>query len=509
MVVCGLLAVPTVLSPGGVAAALSYLTGLGLIVAALWWGALQLPRAVRGPWMLIAVAGTCWFAGDVVERGLSFLGRSEVDFGPPDVFWLASYPLLIAGVIGMIKARGIPATFIRDAGLDVTVVAAAAAVVASSLLITPVLDEGGPPLGIIVGSLYPLGDVAIFALAVTLMLTPGSRGVASLFLVLNLGLSLPLDLLQAVLPEIAPHLDGARFDGAQLVVNALLGAAAIHPSRHGLTRRADSRGLHFMNRWRVVLLGASLFSVSIVSAIPTSSPVDRVPALAASALVSVAVMIRFYRVVREREEAEVAQRYQADHDQLTGVANRFLLMSRLSAMLQSEAEAGGGLMLASVDLDGFKTVNDSWGHAAGDEVIRTVARRLSELVRATDTVARVGGDEFVVLCNGASPSRADELGQRICEVVGQAIDIGTAEVAVGASVGVVTAEATLLTSNREGLLLLEELLRRADSAMYEAKRGGGGVRMASTLSIDESGHVRQSVDGCAALRPSPPTPWRR
>jgi diguanylate cyclase (GGDEF)-like protein len=490
---CVLLAVPTGVDPEGVPAGLTYLTGLGLIVAALWWGSLRVPRSGRGQWMLISAAGSCWLAGDIVQRGMSWIGISDTSVGPPDVFWLASYPLLIAGVIGMIKARGMSATFIRDIRLDVIVVGAAASVVASSLLITPALAAGDPPFRIVVGSLYPLGDVAIFALAITLMLIPGSRGVASLLLVLSLGLSLPLDLLQAVLPEIAPHLDGARFDGAQLVVNALLGAAAIHPSRHSLTRRADVRGPHFMNRWRVVLLGASLCSVSIVSAIPTISPMDRVPALAASVLVSVAVMIRFYRVVREREEAEDAQRYQADHDQLTGVANRFLLMSRLSAMLRSEAEAGDGLVLASVDLDGFKTVNDTWGHPAGDEVIRTIARRLSELVRATDTVARVGGDEFVVLCHGASPSRADDLGRRICEVVGHAIDIGAAEVVVGASVGVVTAEAIHLASNREDLLLVEGLLRRADSAMYEAKRGGGGVRMASTLSIADSRSVRQTT----------------
>jgi diguanylate cyclase (GGDEF)-like protein len=225
-------------------------------------------------------------------------------------------------------------------------------------------------------------------------------------------------------------------------------------------------------------------------------------ALAASVLVSVVVVIRFYRVVREREEAEVAQRYQADHDQLTGVANRFLLLSRLSAMLHAETETDDGLTLASVDLDGFKNVNDSWGHPAGDEVIRTVARRLSELVRPTDTVARVGGDEFVVLCRGASPARADELGQRICAAVGRTIDVGAAVVSVGASVGIVTAAATRPTSTGEDLLLVDELLRRADSAMYEAKRGGGGVRRASALSIVEARHVGHALDGRAQVEPA-------
>ena len=248
-----------------------------------------------------------------------------------------------------------------------------------------------------------------------------------------------------------------------------------------------------MNRWRVVLLGASLCAVSFASTIPDTSPKDQLVALVASVLVSIAIMLRFYRVVREREEAEVALRFQADHDQLTGVANRFLLVSRVSAALSSETEEGKSLVLAWVDLDGFKLVNDSRGHSAGDEVIRTVARRLSMLVHASDTVARVGGDEFVVLCHCTSPWRADELGRQIREAVGQAIGIGGAEVTVGASVGVVYQEPHTPRSRRDVGPLVDEILHRADSAMYEAKRAGGGVRMASALSVAATGPASQTT----------------
>ncbi len=480
---CALLAVPTVIDPDGAVAELTYLIGMGLIVAALWWGATRRNVPSRVPWLLFAGAGSCWLAGDIVQRALAWLGSPEVEVGLPDVLWLASYPLLIAGVIRMIKMRGVSAAFIRDIGLDVVVVGAAASVVATFLLVTPLLTAGGKPIQLLVDYLYPLGDLALFALAITLMLTPGTRGRASILLIGALGLSLPLDLLQAIQPTIAPRFDEARLDGLLLVGNALLGAAAIHPSRISLTERASSRGRHFMNRWRVILLGTSLCAVSVVSTIPDAAPQNRLVAVAASVLVSIAVMIRFYRVVREREEAEVALRFQADHDQLTGVANRFLLMNRVSAALSSQTEAGESLVLAWVDLDGFKLINDSWGHSAGDEVIRTVAGRLSMLVRASDTVARMGGDEFVVLCQGATPQRADQLGQQICEAVGRAIEVDGAEVTVGASVGVVFAEPHTPSSTGDDRLLIDDLLHRADSAMYEAKRAGGGVWIASALSL--------------------------
>ncbi len=401
--------------------------------------------ARRGPWLLLSAAASCWLIGDVLQRALSFVGHPYTGVGSPDVFWLASYPLLIAAVAGMIRARGLPPDLLRGIRLDV----------------------------IVVGALYPLGDVAIFALAITLVLTPGHRGAASALLISCLGLTLPLDFLATVLPSV-----GSRVDAALLVVNALLGAAALHPGRGELTAKASMAGPHSMHRWRVVLLGTSLCTVSIVSAIPSSGSSNILPSLAACIAVSVTVVIRFYRAVRERDAAEAALTYQAHHDQLTGAANRSLLMDRLSATVRRQGSQEHGLVLVFIDLDGFKKVNDTWGHPAGDEVLRAVAQRLAELVRPTDTVARVGGDEFVVLCHGVGGEHAEALGHRIRAAVSRPIEVGPAYLTIGASVGVLTATATHLSPVRDALLAADDLLRRADWAMYEAKRGGGGVRTA-------------------------------
>jgi diguanylate cyclase len=470
---CVLLAVPTALAPDSGFAAATYVAGLALIVAALWWGTMRLPGAGRGPWLLLALAASCWLSGDVLQRSMSLLGHPYLDVGPPDVFWLASYPLIIAAVIGMIRARGLPVELLRGISLDVIVAGAAASVGTWHLIIAPSIDDGVSVVNTVVGAVYPLGDVAIFALAITLMLTPGRRGVASLLLISCLGLTLPLDFLQTLLPN-----TGSRLDAALLVVNGLLGAAAVHAGRGELTSKASMDRGHSMNRWRIVLLGTSLCTVSVVSAIPRNGLSNVVPSLVASIAVSITVVVRFYRAARQRDVAESALRYQAYHDQLTGAANRLLLMDRLSATVRRQSSQDDGLVLVFIDLDGFKKVNDTWGHPAGDEVLRAVAQRLAELVRPADTVARVGGDEFVLLCHGVGHEHAEALGHRIQAAVCRPIRVGSADICVGASVGVLTATATSLAPARDSLIAADDLLRRADWAMYEAKRGGGGVRTA-------------------------------
>ncbi len=475
---CVLLAVPTALAPDSGFAGTTYLAGLAIIVAALWWGTLHRPAAGRTPWLFFALAASCWLTGDSLERLMLVIGHPYVDVGVPDLFWLASYPLEIAAVAGMIRARGLPAGMLRGIRLDVFVVGAAAAVATWHLLIVPSIDDGGSALDTIVGALYPLGDVAIFALAITLVLAPGRRGAASALLISCLGLTLPLDFLSTTLSD-----SGGRLDAALLVVNGLLGAAAVHAGRGELTASASMDGPHSMHRWRVLLLGTSLCTVSVISAIPSSGTSNVAPSLVASIAISITVVVRFYRVVRERDAAEVALTYQANHDQLTGAANRLLLMDRLSATVRRQGSHDEGLVLVFIDLDGFKKVNDTWGHPAGDEVLRAVAQRLAELVRPTDTVARVGGDEFVLLCHGVGSEHGEALGNRIQAAVRHPIDVGSAEICVGASVGVLTATATSLAPARDSLLAADDLLRRADWAMYEAKRGGGGVRTAEPEQI--------------------------
>jgi diguanylate cyclase (GGDEF)-like protein len=171
-----------------------------------------------------------------------------------------------------------------------------------------------------------------------------------------------------------------------------------------------------------------------------------------------AVALRSARLVDEI-------RYQALHDGLTGVANRRLLGDRLTrAVAGGENGANDAFALVFVDLDGFKQVNDTYGHATGDELLAVVARRLTGSVRATDTVARVGGDEFVALLTGVSePGEARRVADHLLEVLRAPYQLDGVSLRVSASVGVVIGRA----GDDAG-----SLLTSADAAMYHAKQTG-------------------------------------
>ncbi len=157
---------------------------------------------------------------------------------------------------------------------------------------------------------------------------------------------------------------------------------------------------------------------------------------------------------------------EAFHDSLTGLPNRALFLDRLQHALDVAARRQTELCVLFVDLDRFKAVNDSIGHAAGDELLRAVAERLSECTRAADTAARFGGDEFAVLLEDDGRGvRPDAVAERIIAAMRRPFDVEGKEVFIGATVGIAHA--------RDASLGPDELLRNADLAMYRAKKAGG------------------------------------
>jgi diguanylate cyclase (GGDEF)-like protein/PAS domain S-box-containing protein len=172
------------------------------------------------------------------------------------------------------------------------------------------------------------------------------------------------------------------------------------------------------------------------------------------------------RDVTERKKLEQELRHQAFHDSLTGLANRALFENRLAHALEGLRRREGGLAVVFIDLDDFKTVNDSLGHAAGDELLRAVGERLRYNLRGADTAARLAGDEFGVLLEGAATANAaTEASKRLIAALEPPFTIDGRHLNVSASFGI-----ALDTSGRE---TMPELMRNADLAMYEAKRRGG------------------------------------
>ncbi len=167
----------------------------------------------------------------------------------------------------------------------------------------------------------------------------------------------------------------------------------------------------------------------------------------------------------DRERSEAVMRHQSLHDALTGLPNRALLFDRIEQAFARAERFGSGVAVLLLDVDQFKTINDSLGHQAGDELLVEVGSRLTDAVRPSDTVARLGGDEFVVLVEVADDGEAFEIADRIAEVFKPAIHVASGDVFTSASIGIAVARTPTQPAT---------MLREADAAMYRAKERGRG-----------------------------------
>jgi diguanylate cyclase (GGDEF)-like protein/PAS domain S-box-containing protein len=173
------------------------------------------------------------------------------------------------------------------------------------------------------------------------------------------------------------------------------------------------------------------------------------------------------RDVTERIRLEGALRHQANHDPLTGLGNRILLVDGLQRAVARTRRNGGATALLLLDLDDFKGVNDSLGHAAGDQLLIAIAERLRSAVRADSLVARIGGDEFAIVVEDLDvPARARDVAARVQGSLSEPIALGDRLVPASASIGIAT--------SMDGTPDVAMLLRQADIAMYAAKRRGRG-----------------------------------
>jgi diguanylate cyclase (GGDEF)-like protein/PAS domain S-box-containing protein len=196
----------------------------------------------------------------------------------------------------------------------------------------------------------------------------------------------------------------------------------------------------------------------------------------------------------ELETAQAALTEQATHDALTGLPNRILLIDRITQALALARRSGQSTGLLFVDLDRFKLINDTRGHAAGDSVLRQVAERLQSVVRPMDSVSRLGGDEFVVLLPAINDAAgAVVVANRVAAVINVPIQLDHGTVSVRASIGISVTDAKRLDDDPSP----DSLLQHADTAMYYAKSLGGSrtelFDAQSTHNILENGPAAWSV----------------
>ncbi|ORM68098.1 bifunctional diguanylate cyclase/phosphodiesterase [Pantoea wallisii] len=184
--------------------------------------------------------------------------------------------------------------------------------------------------------------------------------------------------------------------------------------------------------------------------------------------------------------SEAQAQHLAFHDVLTGLPNRALVEDRLTQALAASARHDQRVALLLLDLDRFKNINDTYGHHAGDELIMEVARRLGEMVRASDTVGRIGGDEFIIVMPDVeNMGQVQALAKRIISRLSEPYQLVGSELWVGVSIG-------LALAPKDGIDR-QELMRKADIALYDAKNNGRGQYRQFERVMDESLRTRQQI----------------
>jgi diguanylate cyclase (GGDEF)-like protein len=454
----------SVFAPGTTAAHIAYLIGFAAVVAAAWVGLRNIAGPSRGAYRLVCAALSVWLTGDVLYDILDKLAGPLGDVTPSDVLWLSGYPLLLTGIIKLVRLRA-PGRQ-RDGMLDAAALTTVVAWLFWQFLILPAAEKQDLSLGLFVGAAYPFGDVMFFAGTAILVFAPGSTRGPARYLVAALTLTMIGDISISLLPILFPGLSRSgqadRFDGLLLLANSLLAAAVVHRDAAKVAEPEDSSTQQRLHPVRVVFLGIALVVLPTVTGLHSfGTLVSRASLLISIAMLTTFILVRFVFVVREQERIKAALAHQAEHDQLTGLANRAALRADLE--LELFRASGFGPVIYYMDLNGFKQINDRYGHAAGDLILVEFARRLTSTIRPADTAARLGGDEFVVLATGVDDEEgARGLAHRLRALAEEPITWNGESLHFGVSVGL-AAWGPLDRPSADSLIAM------ADAAMYTEK----------------------------------------
>ncbi|HXG27200.1 MAG TPA: GGDEF domain-containing protein [Candidatus Binatia bacterium] len=440
--------------------------GLAAIAAALYGIRLHRP-ASRQPWLLLALGQLSFVAGDIIWTTLAALGEDPFP-SPADAAYLLGYPILAVGLGVAIRRR--IAGGDRAGLLDGAILATGAAVVWWTFVLGPLTETSDPdPVGFLFGIAYPLGDLLLIGMALGLLVAPGARSTSFRLLVANLLALLVGDLVFGLQSVAGTYVDGGLLDVTWLAGYVLFGMAATHPSMARVFEPSPI-SVALLGPVRIVLLAVAMLVGPALLLVDHANESSVVLVVAgASAIVSILVLVRLAGMVRNlsrdiqrREVLEAQLSYQAHHDPLTGLANR----RRFFGAVHDVLDTGKGLTVLFIDLDDFKDVNDGLGHDAGDALLTEIGRRLVAVLRPNDLGCRIGGDEFAALLPGlVDPRDGEMVARRVLEVLARPLTIEGRELSVRASIGVAAADADEAVS-------VDELLRRADVAMYHAKAAG-------------------------------------
>ena len=437
----------------------------------------------RLPWWLLATGQALFVAGDVMWNYYDAIGESPFP-STADVLYLAGYPFMAVGLLLLIRRRIGDGD--RGGVLDAAILTTAVAIISWTFFIQPqVVGSDLDPISLAISLAYPINDLILIGVAMGLLTTPGARTPAFRILGLSLVALLAADQIYAVQNLDGSYVSGGPLDSIYLIAYMLFGVAAAHPSMVHLTD-PQPVAITWLGPLRMICLAAAMITGPLLVTVGPGAEGGLAVVALGTAILSLLVLVRLSGIVRmldhdvkKRRALEAQLSYQAFHDPLTGLANRRRFVEQAEAALGGRKRTGS-IAALFLDLDDFKTVNDSLGHAAGDELLATVAARIREGLRATDLAARLGGDEFgVLLMDIADVGYAQAVAERLLATIQAPLTISEVPVEVGASIGI-----ALDTSAMTGV---DDLLGDADVAMYQAKAMGKGRHHTFTADLQGSG----------------------
>ena len=439
------------------------LTGAATVVVC-WWAYRRAVGVSRTVWALMALVIALDTVANMWWAVLDLTGSSPY-VSPADGIYLLTYPPLFAAVFLM--ARGRTGRRGVRALIDGLILAMGLGLLAwESVLVAPgSLNSANGFLHHLVLISYPLLDLFLVGGLVGLLLTATRSGAAIRWFAVYVGLFVAADYLYVVAASGRDFL--VEWSNWMYVVSyACVGLAAL--AKDGLVVAAPTDEHITRDGISIALLVAAMVAPALTASIASALGVEVSALILVGTTVVLAVLVgvRVAEALRDEREAlrvsDDAQReldFMARHDPLTGLPNRYELLDRL-------ARRTGPVGLLFVDLDRFKQVNDTAGHAFGDDVLVEAAQRLRDQMRPEDVAHRLGGDEFVVVAADlVDEADAESLAARIVDSLNEPFRSAGVEWYLGASVGIALAGAPGEHGPEP-----EHLLRRADMAMFEAKR---------------------------------------
>jgi diguanylate cyclase (GGDEF)-like protein len=416
-------------------------------------------RRGRAAALILGCSLLVWAVGDIVLTVESLGGATPPTPSLADVFYLAFYPLAYVAVV--IFMRGQVRRLTAPNWLDGAVAGLGAAAVCAAFAFHSILvSTGGSVAATITNLAYPIGDLLLLALVVggTAVLSNGRRA-PWLLLASGISLNVAGDTFNLFQTTAGSSTVGRIFDGIAWPTAILLMSMAVWLRPHASDLVAAERPSGF------VLPGLGAVSGLAVLFIGSVHHMGRV-ALALAMATLAAVGVRMVLSVRTLRSVTEERHRQSVTDHLTGLGNRrhlFNVLDTFFAELTDPQIPARALAFLFIDLDHFKEINDSFGHPAGDELLRQLGPRLRSCLRASDVLVRLGGDEFAVVLVDADSEYGIEVAGRLAASLDAPFVLDVMSASISGSIGIAMAPADAADS--------AELLRCSDVAMYRAKLG--------------------------------------